>query len=195
MKLLVLAIVLGVANPAFAQMARHVAGESVAVEQVSAEIPGALVEPIVAPAPKPLEASPALVNPLKIESPKPVFRARTADKLFWLHSAAFAGSVAFDAWSTSRFVNYRRSHESLIGVEPGICTEGNRSLGIMPTDGTSGVLLCGMDWWRDRGDLFAQAIDTPRQSALDARIVARPDYVFVCVSRLLGIWRFVSKSD
>ena len=133
MKLLVLAIVIGVANPAHAQLARHVVVEHVTIEQVSAEIPGALVEPLSKP--KPMEALPPSVTPLRVEQPKPVFRAHTADKLFWLHTSAFAGSVALDAWSTSRFLDYRRSHESLIGKETGICTEGNRSLGLTPSNG------------------------------------------------------------
>jgi len=126
-KLSVLAIFLGAATPAHAQLAPGVTSG-----QLSLEVPAGSVEPLFkAKAPEP---PPALVKPLIIEKPKPILRQRVADKTFWLHSSAFMGSIALDAWSTSRFVNYNRSHQNLIGTQPGICTEGNRSLGPTPSD-------------------------------------------------------------
>ena len=150
MRVAFLAVVLGVfgaANPVSAQI-----GQRVRVEQASFEIPAVLdelsyepktVEPPAATALPMLPpmtllaappASPAKPIRLKVERPKPALQMRTADGTFWLHSAAFAGSMALDAWSTSRLVNfYRKNVNSPIEV-PGICTETNRSLGRTPTD-------------------------------------------------------------
>jgi len=134
-KFVILPVLLISASPACAQLPRHII-----VEQISSEIPGELsdlpiarVDPLYKTAP--LSILPAATAPLKTTQPKPALRPRTADKLFWLHSSAFAGSMALDAWSTSRFLNYNRSHQNLIGQDPGICTEGNRSLGLMPSNG------------------------------------------------------------
>lgn len=128
MRMTVLAILLGVANPACAQLSRHVVAE-----QTTAEIPSALDKPLGEP--KAVKAPPATHAALKPEMPRPNLRTPTADKLFWLHASAFAGSMALDAWSTSRFVNFDRSHANSEWQVPGMCTEGNRSLGRTPTDG------------------------------------------------------------
>jgi len=128
MKLAAFAAFLAVANPAYAQLTRHLT-----VEQASSAISGELVQPLYPGAP--VDALPAAPTPFKAEQPKPILRTHTADKLFWLHSSAFAGSVALDAWSTSRLANFYRSHVNSPIPVPGICTEGNSSLGRTPTDG------------------------------------------------------------
>lgn len=161
MKLALLAVTLGVlgatANPVRAQFARRVA-----VEPGSFDVPAVLDEPFhelktVGPKsvePKAIEAlapaaaltfpavtlvpalpAPAKPVPWKIAPAKPALRTRTADRLFWLHSSAFAGSIALDAWSTSRLVNFYNKYKNSPIEVPGICTEGNRSLGPAPSDG------------------------------------------------------------
>ena len=128
MKFVPLAVLLSVAVPVCAQVS-----QPVTVEQASSAISGELIQPLHDAIL--LEAPPPARPLFKTARTKPALREQIDYKLFWLHSSAFAGSMALDAWSTSRLVNFYRGHVNSPIAVPGICTEGNPSLGRTPTDG------------------------------------------------------------